>query len=106
MKNIFAISFLVLSFNVFANSDEGTLVHIPYPETQQSYYGGFSDIDEELKTELTAKAIAICGTKENIRAVANVEVKVAFDGINIHKETFEGGYPLASLTAEVFCKKQ
>lgn len=107
MKNFFALTFLVLSFNVFANSDEGTAIVVPYPQSQSAYYGGIDRVEKEVKEELIAKAVAVCKSKKNIAAIADVEVKVAFSLIEINDEDkFEGGYPLASASALVFCHKK
>lgn len=106
MKNFMALTFLVLSFNVFANSNDGTIIEIPYPASQEAYYGGISRVEKAIKEKLTNKAIAVCKTKENIAAIADVEVRISFSLIEVNDEKFEGGYPLASASAEVFCHKK
>lgn len=105
MKQILALSLFVLSFNVFANTSEGTAIEVPYPTQQRSFYGPISRVEKEVKKDLMDKAIAVCKTKANIAAIANVEVKVAFDLIEIDNEIFEGGYPLAAASAVVYCRQ-
>jgi hypothetical protein len=103
MKNILAISILALSFNSFANATEGTAILVPYPTHQTAYYGGISRVEADVLAELKAKAVAVCKTKENIAAIADVEAKFSFQLIEEDNELFEGGYPLASASAVVYC---
>jgi hypothetical protein len=103
MKNILALSILALSLNSFASATEGTVVVVPYPTQHGAYFGGIKRVEGEVLADLKAKVLAVCKTKENIAAIANVEVKVSFDLIMEDSDEFEGGYPLASATAEVFC---
>lgn len=100
---ITALTLMTLSLNVFAQDPEGTIINVPMPTHHQGYYGTIGSVEKELKEELTNKAIAVCKTRKNIAAIADVEVTVAFSLIEIDETKFEGGYPLASATAEVFC---
>lgn len=105
MRNIMTLSFLVLSFNVFANPSDGTVVEVPYPTQQSAYYGTIERVESDVKKELMDKAIAVCGTKENLAALSNVEVKISFEVIDLNKEIFEGLYPLAAASAVAHCRK-
>jgi len=105
MKKIVALSILVLSFNSFANSNDGTTITVPYPTQQSAFYGTISQLENDIKKELTDKAIVVCGNKENLAAISDVEVKIAFDTIVINKEIFEGLYPLAAASAIAHCRK-
>lgn len=105
MKKIMALSFVFLSFNAVANANEGTAIAVPYPTQQGAFYGTISQLDNDIKKELTDKAIAVCGSKENLGAISDVEVKISFDTIVIDKEIFEGLYPLAAASAIAHCRK-
>lgn len=104
MKSIMALSFLVLSFNTFASSSDGIVIEVPYPTQQTAYYGTIARVESGIKQELTDKAIEVCGTNENVAAIANVEVKFSFEIIKKDKKTFEGLYPLAAASAVAVCR--
>lgn len=106
MKVLSALSLLTLSLSSFAQQNPVTTVTVPYPTHHQRYYGGLDAVESHLRSELDKKAIAFCGTKDNVAGIADVEVKVAFSLI-MKDETkkFEGGYPLGSVTAEVVCHR-
>ena len=100
-----SLLFTVLSFNVFATSNDGVLVTVPYPTNHQSYFGGIRKVEKQLKADLMEKAAVVCRTKEKVSTIANVEVKIAFSLIELDNEQFEGSYPLGSVTAEVYCSR-
>lgn len=98
------LTFLALSFNSFAaTSREGTVIVVPYPTQQQAFYGRIATVEKDVKAQLMQKAVAVCGTKENISTVADVEVKISFMAIEEDNAIFVGGYPLASASAVVYC---
>lgn len=104
MKLVIALSLLTLSLTSFAQQTRSTVVTVPYPQSHQRYFGGIDAVEGQLRSALDAKAMAFCGTKENVAAIADVEVKIAFSLImKDEPKKFEGGYPLGSVTAEVIC---
>ncbi len=103
MKNIFALVIAALSMNTFATIPVATPINVPYPTQQERFTGTIRNVEVKLKNDLLEKAIQVCGTKENVAAISNVEVKVSFDVILIEKPLFEGMYPLGSVSALVEC---
>ncbi len=103
MKNFFALVIAALSMNTFASIPEGTPINVPYPTHQERFGGTIRTVELKLKSDLIQEAVEVCGTKENIAAISNVEVKVSFDVIKIEEEQFRGTYPLGAVSALVFC---
>jgi hypothetical protein len=103
MKFIATVFTLVLSLNVFAGAPQDVPVSVPYPSQQQRFYGTIRSVESQIHSELMQKAIEVCKSKENISAIADVEVSFSFQIIEEKKTIFEGGYPLASASAKVSC---
>jgi hypothetical protein len=53
MKTIATVSFFILSLNVFANSNKGTIIEVPCPDQQQTFYGGIDRVEADLKLNYT-----------------------------------------------------
>jgi hypothetical protein len=103
MKNFFALVIAALSMNTFASIPEGTPINVPYPTHHERFSGAIRNVETKLKSDLMEKAIEVCGTKENISVISNVEVKVSFEILKIEEPQFKGSYPLGAVSALVEC---
>ena len=106
MKNFFALVIAALSMNTFASIPEGTPINVPYPTHQERFSGRIRSVELKLKSDLIQEAVEVCGTKENIAVISNVEVKVSFDVIKIEEQNFQGSYPLGAVSALVICSNE
>ncbi len=102
MKKILIAAMTILTMNARA----GTIIHVPYPEHQELFYGTIGRIEPQIKAALMQKAIEVCQTQENIAAISNVEAKFSLDVIELKNPIFKGSYPLGSASAVVDCRQE
>lgn len=100
---IFTLS-IALSQPLVAQTQTVHQIDIAYPHHQEHYTGSIRTTESELMEKLVTKASTICGSKDRIEMIENVEAKFTFSTINIDSVNFQGSYPLSSVTATIHCQ--